>query len=83
MGEGAVGLLVMVGFALLVGTMFVLGFVQLILHLKRKDLQTDESMESVIPKGQIAKTVYLNPCFMLFVLVCSAGIVMDLLKISL
>ncbi len=69
--------------ALFVLILAVSGVVQLIRHLKRRDLHLDNSMETCIPKGEVLKTVYLNPCVMLFVLCYSASIVMGLLKISL
>ena len=37
---------------------------------------------AAIPGGEVVKTVYLNPCVMLFVLICTAEIVMDLMRIS-
>lgn len=80
---GSAAMLVIIPLALLVIVMFIAGFVQLILHLKRKDLTLNRSMETCIPSGEVLQTVYLNPCVMLFVAVCTAEIAMDLLKISL
>ena len=82
LGRDEVGL-VLIPIALVVVFLNVSGVVQLIRHLKRRDLHLDNSMETCIPKGEVLKTVYLNPCVMLFVLCYSASIVMDLLKISL
>jgi membrane protease YdiL (CAAX protease family) len=83
MGIGAVGKLLLAASALVIAVMFVLGFIQLIRHLRTKDLRTDDSMPSMIPKREIAKTVYLNPCVLLFVLYYTSEIVMDLFKITL
>jgi membrane protease YdiL (CAAX protease family) len=76
------GALTMLVMGLTIMVLLVLGLVQLIRHLRRKDLRTDNSMLTAIPAGEIVKTVYLNPCVMLFVLFCSAEIVLDLMKIS-
>lgn len=81
--EGGNAKLLLAATALFVLILAVSGVVQLIRHLKRRDLHLDNSMETCIPKGEVLKTVYLNPCIMLFVLCYSASIVMDLLKISL
>lgn len=62
--------------------LFVPGVVQLVRHLRRKDLRTDNSMLTAIPAGEIVKTVYLNPCVMLFVMFYTAEIVLDLMNIS-
>ena len=82
LGNGATGLLLLFGLGFAILTMFVLGFIHLIRHLKNKDLRTDESMLTVIPKGEVLKTVYLNPCVALFVLLSTGGIIMDLMKIT-
>ncbi len=81
--EGGNAKLLLAATALFVLILAVSGVIQLIRHLKRRDLHLDNSMETCIPKGEVLKTVYLNPCVMLFVLCYSASIVMDLLKISL
>ena len=82
LGNGATGVLLLFGLGFAILTMFVLGFIHLIRHLKNKDLRTDESMLTVIPKGEVLKTVYLNPCVALFVLLSTGGIIMDLMKIT-
>ena len=83
LGKGAAGILLLVVFGLMIVTMFVLGFIHLIRHLRRKDLRTDDAMLTAIPKGEIAKTVYLNPCVLLFVLFYTSEIVLNLLNITL
>ncbi len=83
LGKGAAGILLLVVFGLMIVTMFVLGFIHLIRHLRRKDLRTDDAMLTAIPKGKIAKTVYLNPCVLLFVLFYTSEIVLNLLNITL
>ena len=81
MASGAKGALIVIVMGFMVAVLFVLGLVQLVRHLKKKDLRTDNSMLTAIPGGEIVKTVYLNPCVMLFVLFCTAEIVLGLMNI--
>ena len=68
---------------LTIAVMLIAGFVQLVRHLKRRDMRLDSSMMTAIPSGDVLKTVYLNPCMLVFMAFCTAEIVMGLLKISL
>lgn len=82
MEGGSKAILIVVPLLLMMAALIVCGFVQLIRHLKRKDLHLDNTMVTCIPKGEVLKTVYLNPAVLLFVLYCTTEIVMDLMKIS-
>lgn len=80
---GPLGMVIVTVLALMIAVMFVMGFVQLISHLRKKDLRLDNTMMTAIPSGEVVKTVYLNPCIMVFVLYCTTMIVTGLLNISL
>ena len=80
---GPLGMVIVTVLALMIAVMFVMGFVQLISHLRKKDLRLDKTMMTAIPSGEVVKTVYLNPCIMVFVLYCTTMIVTGLLNISL
>ncbi len=81
--KAVLSFLVIVGLVLLIGVMFISGVVQIIRHLKRKDIVLDASAPEAIPKNEVLKTVYLNPGVMLLFVISIAGIVMDLFKIEL
>ena len=80
---GPLGMVIVTVLALMIAVMFVMGFVQLISHLRKKDLRLDNTMMTAIPSGEVVKTVYLNPCIMVFMLYCTTMIVTGLLNISL
>ena len=75
-GELAILLLVLAIVVMLIG-----GVVQLVRHLKSRDLHLDDSMEACLSRTQVLKTVYLNPCVLMFVLYCVVEITTDLLNI--
>ena len=83
MGNGGSAVLLAIPLVLMIVTMFLCGLVQLVRHLKRKDLHLDSTMLTCIPKGEVLKTVYLNPCVMLFIAYCATQIVLDLMNIPL
>lgn len=68
---------------LLVGVLFVSGFILTIRRLKRKDVVLDNATPDAIPKNEILKTVYLNPGVALLFVFSIAGILMDLLNLQL
>lgn len=80
---GTIGTVILLAVAVAVAAMLIMGFVQLILHLKKKDLRLDNSMITAIPSGEVVKTVYLNPCVLVFLVYTTAAIVMSLMNISL
>ena len=82
LGNGTIGMVILAALALMVAGLFLMGFVQLIYHLRKKDLRFDNSMLTAIPNGEIVKTVYLNPCVMMFILYSTTTIVMSLMNIS-
>ena len=81
--KAVLSFLVIVGLVLLIAVMFISGVVQIIRHLKRKDIVLDASAPEAIPKNEVLKTVYLNPGVMLLFVISIAGLVMDLFKIEL
>lgn len=81
MKDDGKAVLIVIPLVLVIATLFVCGIVQLIRHLKRRDLHLDNTMVTCIPKEEVLQTVYLNPCVMLFILYCVTGIVMDLMNI--
>ena len=82
LGNGTIGMVILAALALMVAGLSLMGFVQLIYHLRKKDLRFDNSMLTAIPNGEIVKTVYLNPCVMMFILYSTTTIVMSLMNIS-
>ena len=82
LGNRTIGMVILAALALMVAGLFLMGFVQLIYHLRKKDLRFDNSMLTAIPNGEIVKTVYLNPCVMMFILYSTTTIVMSLMNIS-
>ena len=82
LGNGTIGMVILAALALMVAGLSLMGFVQLIYHLRKKDLRFDNSMLTAIPNGEIVKTVYLNPCVMMFFLYSTTTIVMSLMNIS-
>ena len=83
MGIGGFGRIIAGMLFLLIVVLFLMGLVQLIRHLRKKDLRLDNSMLTAIPGGEVVKTVYLNPCVMLFLLYSTATIVLGLMNIQL
>ena len=83
LGNGKIGMVILAALALMVAGLFLMGFVQLICHLRKKDLRLDNSMLTAIPNGEVLKTVYLNPCVMMFILYSTTTIVMSLMNTSL
>ena len=81
MKEGSSAAGIIISLFLMIAILFLCGLVQLFLHLKRKDLRLDNTMVTCIPKGEVLKTVYLNPCVMLVMLYGVTEIVMDLLNV--
>ena len=80
--DGTILLLVVGGFLfLLIGIMLVAGLILIIRHLRRRDLVLDDATSDAIPKGEILKTVYLNPGVALLFVCSIAGILIDLFKI--
>ena len=82
LGNGTIGMVILAALALMVAGLFLMGFVQLICQLRKKDLRLDNSMLTAIPNGEVMKTVYLNPCVMMFILYSTTTIVMSLMNIS-
>lgn len=68
---------------LLSAALMIIGIVQLIRHLKRKDIHPDDSMPTALAKSEVFPTVYLNVGVILFFLFHIAVIVMDLFNLSL
>ena len=81
-GEEALitGLLVIVPLVIIV---VVVGLIFTIKHLKKKDIQLDDTMPTALQKGEVLLTVYLNPGMILLLVFSVAGIVMDLMNIEL
>ena len=80
--NGTGGMVILAVMAVVIVALFIMGFVQLIRHLRKKDLRLDNSMITAIPSGEVVKTVYLNPCVMLFIGYTTASIVMGLMNIA-
>jgi membrane protease YdiL (CAAX protease family) len=80
--NGTGGMVILAVMAVVIVALFIMGFVQLIRHLRKKDLRLDNSMITAIPSGEVVKTVYLNPCVMLFIGYTTASIVMGLMNIT-
>ena len=80
---GAIGTVIVLSLGVVVAALLIMGFVQLIIHLRKKDLRLDNSMMTAIPSGEVVKTVYLNPCVLVFLAYTTAGILTGLMNISL
>ena len=80
---GAIGTVIVLSLGVVVAALLIMGFVQLIIHLRKKDLRLDNSMMTAIPSGEVVKTVYLNPCVLVFLAYTTAGIMTGLMNISL
>lgn len=83
-GEGGADRLVLAagGLGLLIAVLIVAGIVLIIRHLKRRDIVLDNSMAGAVPKGEVLRTVYLNPGVLLFILLSVAEIAADLFQIT-
>ena len=79
----ALTILLVIVILLLVVAMFVAGFILLIRYLQKKRFRVDDSMPSAIPRGEVLRTVYLNPGVALLLVFSLTGIVTGLLNISL
>ena len=62
--------------------LIVAGIVLLIRRFKRRDIVLDDSMAGAVPKGEVLRTVYLNPGVLLFILLSVGLIAADLLEIT-
>ena len=80
---GAIGTVIVLSLGVVVAALLIMGFVQLIIHLRKKDFRLDNSMMTAIPSGEVVKTVYLNPCVLVFLAYTTAGIMTGLMNISL
>ena len=80
---GAIGTVIVLSLGVVVAALLIMGFVQLIIHLRKKDLRLDNSMMTAIPSEEVVKTVYLNPCVLVFLAYTTAGILTGLMNISL
>ena len=80
---GAIGTVIVLSLGVVVAALLIMGFVQLIIHLRKKDLRLDNSMMTAIPSGEVVKTVYLNPCVLVFLAYTTAVILTGLMNISL
>lgn len=83
LSNGTRGKVILAVMAVTVAVLFVMGVVQLIRHLRKRDFRLDNTMLTAIPSGEVVKTVYLNPCVMLFVVYSTTSIVLGLMNISL
>ena len=83
-GEGGADRLILAagGLGLLIAVLIVAGIVLIIRHLKRRDIVLDNSMAGAVPKGEVLRTVYLNPGVLLFILLSVGLIAADLLEIT-
>ena len=70
------------GLVLLMAVLIVAGFVLLIRRFKKRDIVLDDSMAGAVPKGEVLRTVYLNPGVLLFILLSVAEIAADLFQIT-
>ena len=77
---GAIAILAMF---ILIIILFISGFIQLIRHLKKKDLVLDDATPEAVPKKEVLKTVYLNPGVVLLFVFSIGSILADLFQISL
>ena len=75
--------MIVLSLGVVVAALLIMGFVQLIIHLRKKDFRLDNSMMTAIPSGEVVKTVYLNPCVLVFLAYTTAGILSGLMNISL
>ena len=69
------GLLIYLGYMLLIGALFITGLVFFILKIKKLVWKLAQEQ---LPKGKCFKTVYLNVGMLLFVLLCVASMVLSL-----
>lgn len=83
LSNGTRGKVILAVMAVTVAVLFVMGVVQLIRHLRKRDFRLDNTMLTAIPSGEVVKTVYLNPCVMLFVVYTTTSIVLGLMNINL
>ena len=83
-GEGGADRLILAagGLGLLIAVLIVAGIVLLIRRFKRRDIVLDDSMAGAVPKGEVLRTVYLNPGVLLFILLSVGLIAADLLEIT-
>lgn len=68
---------------LLLASMMIIGFILLILWIKRKRFIFDESMPDIIPQNEVFKTVYLNTGVILLFVLQIFGIISTLFNIPL
>ena len=83
LSNGTRGKVILAVMAVTIAVLFVMGVVQLIRHLRKRDFRLDNTMLTAIPSGEVVKTVYLNPCVMLFIAYSTTSIVLGLMNIIL
>ena len=83
LSHGTRGKVILAVMAVTIAVLFVMGVVQLIRHLRKRDFRLDNTMLTAIPSGEVVKTVYLNPCVMLFIAYSTTSIVLGLMNIIL